>query len=146
MRVTVSATPRLRVEAACEQLGRAPFRERCRNLLAGGTDDPGFIETLGGVPAMHLLNAGIPPGQDYWLRVWAGRGLLWAGAGPEDEASLRAALADPAWRVREMACKVVARHRLGELLDDVATLQEDANARVRAAARRAVVNIVDADA
>ena len=68
------------------------------------------------------------------------RGLLWAWddvALPE----LVAAFADPAWRVREMAAKVVARHLLGEALDAVAPLRDDPVPRVRAAAVRAVVRV-----
>jgi HEAT repeat protein len=49
-----------------------------------------------------------------------------------------AALADEAWRVREMAAKVVARRRLGDALTVVAALQQDPVPRVRAAAARAL--------
>lgn len=49
------------------------------------------------------------------------------------------ALRDPAWRVREMAAKVVAAHRVGQALDAVAALRDDPVPRVRAAAERAVV-------
>jgi hypothetical protein len=48
---------------------------------------------------------------------------------------------DPAWRVREMAAKVVARHRIGAALDAVAALRDDPVPRVRAAAGRAVVTL-----
>ena len=77
--------------------------------------------------------------------MWAARGLLWAW---DDAAlpSLTAALDDEAWRVREMALKVVARHRLGEALTAVADLQEDPVPRVRAAASRALMRLVEADA
>ena len=72
-----------------------------------------------------------------WLRVWATRGLLWAWDGRAVD-SLRGALLDDAWRVREMAAKVVARHLVGDLLTNVATLRGDPVARVRHAAERAV--------
>jgi hypothetical protein len=49
------------------------------------------------------------------------------------------ALGDHAWRVREMAAKVVARHRVGRALDAIAALRMDPVPRVRAAAERAVV-------
>ncbi len=55
------------------------------------------------------------------------------------------ALRDDAWRVREMALKVVARHRLDEALETVATLQEDPVPRVRAAAHRAQVRLAQAE-
>jgi hypothetical protein len=51
------------------------------------------------------------------------------------------ALNDEAWRVREMALKVVARHRLKDSLATVADLREDASARVRAAASRALMRL-----
>ena len=140
-----SATPRLRVEGACQELGRGEVVQRCLHLLAGGSADPDFLITLGGPAAMHLLNDGVPDQQAYWLRVWAARGLLWVGPG-KDIGLLRTALNDDAWRVREMLCKVVARHRVGDLLDDVADLESDPIQRVRAAAARAAVSIVQAGA
>jgi len=45
-----------------------------------------------------------------------------------------------------MAAKVVARHRLGDALPNVADLQHDPTARVRAAASRAVVLLTAAGA
>jgi HEAT repeat protein len=54
------------------------------------------------------------------------------------------ALADEHWRVREMAAKVVARHRIGAALDRVAELRDDPVPRVRAAAERAIVKITAA--
>ena len=85
------------------------------------------------------------PELQYWLRVWAARGLLWAWS---DEAlpAIVEALADEHWRVREMAAKVVARHRLGDAFDDVASLAEDPVPRVASAAARAVRNLVTSEA
>jgi hypothetical protein len=113
-------------------------------LLAGGDVDPDLILVLGGQPAVALLRDGFPDGQDYWLRVWAARGLLWAG--PGDERALRQALTDESWRVREMTCKVIARHAVADLLADVAALHADPVVRVRTAAERAVARIVDGGA
>ena len=143
--MTSKATPRLRIEQACQTLGRPEVTRRCLGLLKGGAVDPQFLLTLGGAPARHLLDAGIPPGQEYWVRVLAARGLLWAGPG-DDIGVLRAALTDEAWRVREMTCKVIARHRVGDLLEDVAALESDPVPRVRRAALRAATRIVDARA
>jgi len=86
---------------------------------------------------------GTDPEQQYWLRVWAARGLLWVWA----DAALPAivdALADEHWRVREMAAKVVARHCLGDAFDGVASLAADPVPRVATAAARAVRNLVAA--
>jgi hypothetical protein len=87
----------------------------------------------------------LPKGQLYWLRVWGARGLLWVW---DDSAlgALRVALADEAWRVREMAVKVVARHRVGDLLSTVAGLQDDPVPRVQTAANRAVTVLTAAGA
>jgi HEAT repeat protein len=106
---------------------------RCVALFDGGEVDPEFLATIGGVP---------PEDQLYWLRVWALRGLLWASPGDRVEV-LRRALKDDHWRVREMTCKVIARHRVDEVLDAVVALQSDRVARVRRAAERAVERIVE---
>lgn len=98
--------------------------------------DPGLLEALAGPAAEKFLD-GADHDDTYWLRVWGARGLLWAwddGAAGE----IRLALDDDAWRVREMALKVIARHRLGGLLPDVADAQNDAVPRVRQAAVRAL--------
>ena len=114
--------PQERIEQACRTLGRPAVIDRCLGLLAGGAEEPEFIAILGGPPAIRLLDdGGVRPDQRYWLRVWAARGLLWAGPGGQVSV-LRAALTDDAWRVREMTCKVIARHRVADLLQDVASL------------------------
>ncbi len=109
------------------------------DLLRGGDADAELVLALGGPPARWVVT-GEPAGAPYWLRVWAARGLLWAW---DDVAtgSLETALNDDAWRVREMALKVVARHRLEDTLLTVVDLQEDPSARVRAAASRALMRI-----
>ena len=111
----------------------------CVALLGGGDVDAELILALGGPPARWVVTGG-PPGPPYWLRVWALRGLLWAW---DDVAlqSVEAALHDDAWRVREMALKVAARHSLEDLLATVAGLQDDPVARVRAATSRALIRL-----
>jgi len=140
--MAAGATPRVRVAEACRGRGKSSVVSQCAELLVGGDADPDLIVVLGGQPAVALLRDGFPDGEDYWLRVWAARGLLWAGPG-DDVTALRRALTDESWRVREMTCKVVARHTLADLLPDVAALQSDPVARVRHAAERAVARIVD---
>ena len=137
-----SASPRLRVEAACQQLGRDEFISRCVALLAGGDEEPAFVVAIGGSPALRLLSQGVPKAQRYWLRVWAARGVLWAGR-PIDGEVLRTGLDDASWRVREMTCKVVARHCVDELLDEVIALEVDPVTRVRNAAARAARRIIE---
>lgn len=97
---------------------------------------------LGGDPARRFVAAGAPHNQAYWMRVWAARGLLWAG--PAETGVLRLALADESWRVREMICKVAARHVVDDLVEDLAELEADEVSRVREAARRAIMRILSA--
>jgi HEAT repeat protein len=57
------------------------------------------------------------------------------------QAAVIAALDDEAWRVREMAAKVVARHRVEAALPAVLTRRQDPVSRVRRAAERAVLSL-----
>ena len=129
-------TPRASIEAECARRGRDAVVADCRELLRGGVVDAAVVAALAGPGAPRWLD----PDRDdrYWLRVWGARGLLWAW----DDAALpeiRTALDDEAWRVREMALKVVARHGVEELLTDVVPLGDDPVPRVRRAAERALV-------
>ena len=137
-------TPRRRIEAACARRGRGVVVAACVAALGGRVPDDDLLVVLGGDHGRGYLD-GVPPGHEYWIRVWGARGLLWAG--PADAAEpVRAALGDEHWRVREMTCKVVARHLLGDLLADVAAMRTDPVVRVRTAATRAVEALVAADA
>jgi HEAT repeats len=132
-------TPRESIEQECERRGKDAVVAGCIELLGGGESDAELILALGGPPARWVVT-GEPSGPPYWLRVWATRGLLLAW----DDAALQSievALNDDAWRVREMALKVVARHRLEDTVLTVVELQEDPAARVRAAASRALMRI-----
>lgn len=138
-------TPRDSINAECRRRGRLAVVLGCADLLAGTDTDDALVVALGGPHARRVLDGGPDTDQRYWLRVWAARGLLWVW----DERALPAlcaALDDPAWRVREMAAKVVARHLLGDLLAPVATLSADPVQRVRAAATRAVAALAQAGA
>jgi HEAT repeats len=128
--------PRERIDAECAKRGKAAVVAGCIALLEGRETDGELIVVLGGPPALWAVGGGVE-GPRYWRRVWATRGLLWAWDDIARPAILTA-LRDDAWRVREMAAKVVARHRLGDALPIVADLQHDPTARVRAAASRAV--------
>jgi len=80
-------------------------------------------------------------GSGYWPRVWAARALLYAWEDSAAPAVARAA-ADESWRVREMVAKVVARHGIDDAFTAVAGLLDDPVPRVRAAAERAVRNLI----
>lgn len=109
----------------------------CMDLLTGRGADDGLILALGGEPARYVLDGGEGGRDGYWPRVWAARGLLHAWD-DQATAAIIAAAGDDAWRVREMAAKVVARHRVGDALDAMSGLQDDAVPRVRQAAGRAI--------
>ena len=110
----------------------------CIALLDGRPADDTLILALGG-PAAEAVLAGREGGREgYWPRVWAARGLLYAWDDRAGDAIVRATT-DESWRVREMALKVIARNRYGDAIDAIAELQDDPVARVRQAARRALV-------
>lgn len=125
-------TPSQRIAAHAQRVGADAVVDGCRALLREDALDPRLVQVLAGDAATWGLQR-----QDSWLRVWGARGLLWCwgdAALPE----LRAATTDPQWRVRELACKVVARHRLDVLHDAVAPLRDDPVPRVADAAARAL--------
>lgn len=132
-------TPRESVAQECARRGKDEVVAGCIELLTGGDSDAQLIVALGGPPA-HWVVSGEPSGPPYWLRVWAARGLLWAWDDVAFQA-VQAALHDEAWRVREMALKVVARHELEGVMSAVVDLQEDPVARVRVAASRALMRL-----
>jgi len=134
---TRGPTPRQSIEAECGRRGREAVIAGCIDLLEGRGADSGLVRSLGLAPADYVLGGGEGGPSGYWPRVWAARGLLHVW-GDEATRAIVGATRDPAWRVREMAAKVVARHRVDEALEAVAALQEDGVARVRAAAHRAL--------
>jgi hypothetical protein len=128
-------TPRQSVEHECARRGVASVVSGCIDLLNGKLADGDLILALGGPPA-EWVRTGEPAGPAYWLRVWGARGLLYAWD-DSARAAVLDSLNDDAWRVREMALKVVARHRLQEASEYVDRLRDDPSARVRASASRA---------
>jgi hypothetical protein len=130
-------TPRERIEAECRRRGTDHVVAHCLDLLAGHDVGDAFLLVLGGPHAATVLNGYDGGKQGYWPRVWAMRGLLYAWDDTASDAVI-AATGDPAWRVREMAAKVIARRGLGAALRAVAALRVDPVERVRTAAERAV--------
>lgn len=130
-------TPKRSIAAESERRGSAEVVEGCRRLLRGQAVDDDLLVALAGPAASEFLG-GAERDDDYWLRVWGARGLLWQWdpcALPEVEA----ALGDPSWRVREMALLVVKRNGVNELRGAVASLQRDPVPRVRTAATKALL-------
>jgi len=131
-------TPRQRVEIECARRGRDQVVAGCVALLECRDVDDNLLFALGGSGAQIVLDDGPRQRNQYWRRVWAARGLLHVW---DDRAAsaIVGAVTDEHWRVREMAAKVIARHRVGAGLDAVATPRADPVPRVRAAAERAVI-------
>lgn len=135
-------TPAQRIAAECARRGKAAFVAGCVALLDGrpGDVDDDLILALGGEHGRSVLDGWNGGRTGYWPRVWAARGLLHTWDDTATDAIIRAT-SDDAWRVREMAAKVIARHRVGDALDAVAALRGDAVPRVRAAAERSLIRL-----
>ncbi len=135
------ASPRDRVRAILRSRSEATLVGACVAVLRTGEPpaDEDLAIALGGVHGRHELDRTEPPRSDqgYWWRTWALRVLLYAW---DDlaEPAVTAALTDDAWRVREMAAKVVASREVGMAAGAVAVAGSDPVPRVRAAALRAV--------
>ena len=135
--------PKDRVAAEVARRGHDAVVSDCLALLCGSTD-PARVRPLAG-PGADKYFDGAEHTDLYWFRVWALRALLWEWD-PVATAEVRAAMPDEAWRVREMAAKVAARHLVGEATPELVRLREDPVPRVRAAAERALVRIGSAGA
>ena len=131
-------TPRQSIEIECGRRGREQVVAGCVALLRRQEVDDELVVALGGPMSQVVLDDGPRQVNQYWRRVWGARGLLHCYDRQAGEA-VAAALADEHWRVREMAAKVVAKHRVGAAFDAVAGLRDDPVPRVRAAAARAMI-------
>jgi hypothetical protein len=138
-------------QAADRRRVRPPWDRGAHRRVRGSPAAPAgrrqrrLITVLGGEPARQVLDGGEGGKAGYWPRVWAARGLLheWDASATE---AIIGATQDEAWRVREMAAKVVARQRVSDALDAVAALRTDNVDRVRAAATRTIATLTAAGA
>lgn len=128
-----------RLDAAVEREGAAKVARRAAALLAGKYEGEEFLLVVGGTHAEGIVG-GAPA--LYWPEVWGARALLYVW---DDAAAptVIAALTNQSWRVREMAARVCATHGVGTTRDLV-KLTTDENARVRAAAARAIAAVGEA--
>ncbi|GLZ00563.1 HEAT repeat domain-containing protein [Actinoplanes sp. NBRC 103695] len=131
-----AGSPRQRVEAEVARRGADALVDGCLAMLTGVAVDVDLLVVLAGPMSPRYLDA--PVEQQYWLRVWPARGLLWAPWRDRTASPIAAALSDEHWRVREMAAKVVVRHRVDEAFDAITAMLDDENPRVRHAAARAL--------
>jgi hypothetical protein len=135
----IALAPAARVRLLTDRIGVQAVAHWASDLLTAGCapdhpDRPSIL-WLGGdhdaaLVAQHQLT---DPVHVYWTRVWAARALLHSWS-PSATGAVALALANPAWRVREMAAKVARRDGIGQPADALAALCGDPYARVRAAA------------
>lgn len=144
-RAIVAASPPDRIRHAAAVHGAAAIARRCGPVLLGEPVlDEEFYLYLGGRHAQLRIDGLAPQDKDYWFRVWAARSLLYVWD-PSVSSAVVSALADEAWRVREMAAKVCLQRDLGEAGDALAILLADPVPRVRAAACRALGAVGEAE-
>lgn len=125
-----------RIAAAVEEQGEATVVARALSLMAGNYEGEEFLLIVGGEHAQGILD-GAPP--LYWPELWGARALLYVW---DDTAAgaVITALGNPAWRVREMAARVVVARDL-PARSELAALLVDETPRVRIAAARALGTI-----
>jgi len=136
----MAATPAERIRALCADQGVDSVAAGCAEILRSGSwENRALLVALGGQHAINEYERAVPASvdQSYWAPTWAARGLLYAWSDAAEHAVV-GALRHPAWRVREMAAKVVTARELGSAADDIAALAADPVPRVRAAAARAL--------
>lgn len=145
----LDASPGDRARAAADALGHRVLITWCADLLAGRAEwgDPARPD-IAWVGGRQAESWGSPDRLDadtaYWSRVWAARTLLYVrDAPPVDD--IVAALADPAWRVREMCSKVAVRWEVGQAADPCLRLVADEYPRVRIAAVRVLGAVGEAE-
>lgn len=129
----LSAPPSARLAEAVSVWGERGVVDRAVALIGGLSAGDDFLLFVGGTHAKGVLE-GAPV--LYWPEVWGMRALLtvWDDSAVDAVAS---GLQNRAWRVREMAARVVAARSL-PLAAALAELLTDDVPRVRAAAARAL--------
>src|SRR5437879_3565205 len=146
----IAQSPRERVLLLAARIGERAVADWCAELLEGVVkyDDPRSppITWLGGRHAAVQMGRGgfVARTQDYWPRVWAARGLLYAWD-PGASGAVVAALRDRAWRVREMAAKVVRHRGIARAEPILSALLDDPVERVRVAAEAALAEFARRD-
>ncbi len=122
-----------RIAAAVARWGEREVVDRSVALIGGLSAGDEFLLAVGGRHAEGVLK-GAPV--LYWPELWGTRALLYVWDDSAADA-VGVALQNQAWRVREMAARVVAARNL-PVATALAELLTDDVARVRAAAARAL--------
>lgn len=125
-----------RIAKAIELYGETEVVARSISLLNGRHEAEEFLLLVGGEHAQGILN-GAPV--LYWPELWGLRALLHVWSDDAISPVLES-LKNPAWRVREMGCRVIALRGL-PAAHELASLTTDSTARVRAAAARTLGSV-----
>jgi hypothetical protein len=134
-------TPRQSIEFECQRRGESQVVVECIAILKSQRVDEETLLALAGPHAVNVLRGGEGGVEGYWPRVWAMRGFLYVWD-PSAIDVVIAGSSDSHWRVREMSAKVVALRRLDDAHDAMTALLDDDVARVRGAAERALIRLV----
>ncbi|WP_328994528.1 HEAT repeat domain-containing protein [Kribbella sp. NBC_01245] len=135
--------PKEMIGAAAAEFGEDAVVDWCIALLTGEvTAEQAFSPEL--LPKLKWIGgeevggwAKLVAVNQYWVRVWAARALMYVWRDDAIPALLIAA-DDPAWRVREHVARVTAQRELGQLADALVPLLDHELPRVRATAVRAL--------
>jgi len=133
------------IKALAKRIGVPAFVAVCTDLMAGA-DRNQYVDEL-----RSLTGHAWEPGDrifdpqswdDYWVRTWGARGLLYVWDDGATDAVVTG-LADPHWRPAEMCLKVTARHEVAGTGDGAAALLTHDLPRVRSQALRALALVGD---
>lgn len=131
--VPTTLPPKSRIEVAVELYGEEDVVAGALSLMDGNNEGERFLLFVGGDHAQGILD-GAPV--LYWPELWGTRALLYVW---NDSAigHVITALSNPAWRVREMAARVIAARNVPAVPELVEALT-DSIPRVRIAAAKAL--------
>jgi len=129
-----------RLQAAAIRYGERELAQRAAALLAGGDEDPQFLEYLGGRASPGAIDGSWPR---YWQRSWGARALehYWVEGAAT---SVVLGLDDEHWRVRMVCARVCAIRELG-VPEKLVELTLDDNWRVRDAATWALGRVGESE-
>lgn len=138
--VPLALPPKQRIDAAVTRYGEAEVIDRALSLIAGNNEGKEFLLYVGGDHAQGVLD-GAPA--LYWPELWGVRALLHVWDDSAEPAVIKA-LSNPAWRVREMAARVVIERDI-PARPSLVKLLGDEKPRVRIAAARALGAVGELD-
>lgn len=131
--IPISLPPQKRIEVAVNKYGEEEVVAGAVSLMRGNNEGEVFLLYVGGEHAQGILD-GAPV--LYWPELWGTRTLLYVW----DDSAIDAvidALQNPAWRVREMAARVVAARNI-PATEELLGLLTDETPRVRIAGAKAL--------